>query len=150
MKLCLVCSHGGHFAQMMKLLDAFKSHEFFIVTFQSEGTKHLENAYFVKFEGWDSRGKLLLVKTILSSIKILISEKPDIIITTGAGEIAVPFCYVGKSLGIKIIFIDTLSRITTSSAAGRLIYPVADLFLVQWESLLKEYGPKAKYWGQVI
>ena len=39
MKLCLVCSHGGHFAQMMKLLDAFKSHEFFIVTFQSEGTK---------------------------------------------------------------------------------------------------------------
>lgn len=150
MKLCLVCSHGGHFVQMMRLLDAFKGHDYFIVTFQSEGTNHLENAYFVKFEGWDLKGKLLLTKTIFSSLKILIHEKPDIIITTGAGEIAVPFCYVGKLLGIKIIFIDTLSRITTPSAAGRLIYPIADLFLVQWKSLLKEYGPKAKYWGQVI
>ncbi len=150
MKLCLVCSSGGHFVQMTRLLDAFKDHEYFFVTIKSEGTSHLEDAYFIKFEGWDLKGKLLLTKTILSSLKILIHEKPDIIITTGAGNIAVPFCYVGKLLGIKIIFIETLSRITTSSGAGILIYPIADLFLVQWESLLKEYGNKAKYWGNVI
>lgn len=150
MKLCLICSHGGHFVQMRRLLDAFKDHNYFFVTFESEATNNLENAYFIKFEGWDLRGKLLLVKTIIQAFKILIKEKPNIIVTTGAGEIAVPFCYAGKLLGIRIIYIETLSRITTPSGAGKLIYPIADIFLVQWKSLLEKYGDKAKFWGQVI
>jgi UDP-N-acetylglucosamine:LPS N-acetylglucosamine transferase len=150
MKICLVCSHGGHLVQMSRLLDAFKGHEYFFVTFKSEATMNLKNAYFVKFEGWDLRGKLLLIKTMIASVKILVKEKPAVIVTTGAGEIAVPFCYVGKLLGIKIIYIESLSRITTPSTAGRFIYPIADVFLVQWDSLLRKYGGKAKYWGQVI
>jgi beta-1,4-N-acetylglucosaminyltransferase len=150
MKLCLVCSHGGHFVQMMRLMEAFKDNDYFFVTFKSEATNNLESAYLIKFEGWDLKGKLLLIKTIIQEFKILIKERPDTIITTGAGEIAVPFCYAGKLLGIRIIYIETLSRIKTSSGAGRLIYPIADIFLVQWKSLLKKYGHKAKYWGQVI
>jgi len=149
-KICLVCSHGGHLVQMMRLLDAFKEHDYFFVTYNSEVTKNLENAYLIKFEGWDLKGKILLIKSIIKAIKILIKEKPDVIISTGGGEIAVPFCYVGKVLGAKVIFIETLSRITTPSRGGQLVYPIADLFLVQWESLLKKYGGKAKYWGKVI
>jgi len=150
MKICLVCSHGGHLVQMMRLRDAFKGHDDFLVTYNSEATKNLENAYLIKFEGWDLKGKILLVKYIIKAFRILIKEKPDVIISTGGGEIAVPFCYVGKVLGAKVIFIETLSRITTPSRGGQLVYPIADLFLVQWESLLKKYGDKAKYWGKVI
>ena len=113
-------------------------------------SNNFENAYLIKFEGWDLKGKILLIKTILKAFKILTKEKPDVIVSTGGGEIAVPFCYIGKILGAKIIFIETLSRITTPSGGGRLVYPIADLFLVQWESLLKKYGTKAKYWGNVI
>ncbi len=136
--------------QMMRLRDAFKGHDDFLVTYNSEATKNLENAYLIKFEGWDLKGKILLVKYIIKAFRILIKEKPDVIISTGGGEIAVPFCYVGKVLGAKVIFIETLSRITTPSRGGQLVYPIADLFLVQWESLLKKYGDKAKYWGKVI
>ena len=150
MKICLVCSHGGHLVQMMRIGDAFKGHDDFLVTYDSEATKNIENAYLIKFEGWDLKGKILLVKYIIKAFRILIKEKPDVIISTGGGEIAVPFCYVGKVLGAKVIFIETLSRITTPSRGGQLVYPIADLFLVQWESLLKKYGAKAKYWGKVI
>lgn len=150
MKLCLVCSHGGHLTQMMRLLDAFKGHRYFFVTFKSDTVSDLKCAYFIKFEGWDIKGKILLIKTFFAAFKILTKERPDIIITTGAGEIAVPFCYIGKLLGIRIIFIETFSRINTPSAAGRIIYPIADLFLIQWKSLFDKYGRKAKYWGQVI
>lgn len=150
MRLCLVCSHGGHFAQMTRLVDAFQDHDYFFITFESSSTMHLKNAYFVKFKGWDLKGKLLLINTFIKSFKILIKKRPDLIITTGAGEIAVPVCYVGKLLGIKIVFIDTLSRINTTSSAGNLIYPIADLFLVQWKDMRKKYGYKAKYWGQII
>ena len=136
--------------QMMRLLDAFEGHDCFFVTYNSEATNNLENAYFIKFEGTGLKVKIMLIKTILKAFKILTKEKPDVIISTGGGEIAVPFCYVGKILGAKVIFIETLSRITTLSGGGRLVYPIADLFLVQWESLLKKYGAKAKYWGKVI
>lgn len=150
MKICLVCSHGGHFVEMMRLLDAFEVHNYFFVTYNSGAKKNLKNAYFIKFEGWDLKGKILLIKSILKATQILLKERPDVIISTGGGEIAVPFCYIGKIFGAKVIFIETLARITNPSGGGRLVYPVADLFLVQWESLLKKYGNKAKYWGKVI
>ena len=150
MKICLVCSHGGHFVEMMRLLDAFKEHNYFFVTYNSEATKNLENAYLIKFEGWDLKGKILLIKSIIKATQILLRERPDVILSTGGGEIAVPFCYIGKVLGAKVIFIETLTRMTTPSGGGKLVYPIADLFMVQWESLLKSYGKKAKYWGKVI
>ena len=96
------------------------------------------------------KGKIFLIKTLIKAVKILIREKPDVIISTGGGEIAVPFCYIVKVLGAKVIFIETLARMTTPSGGGRFVYPIADLFLVQWESLLEVYGSKAKYWGKVI
>lgn len=150
LKICLACSHGGHFVQMMRLLDAFEGQNYFFVTFDSEATKTLKNAYLIKFEGWDLKGKILLIKYIIKAIQILLHEKPDVIVSTGGGEIAVPFCYIGKLLGAKVIFIETLARITKSSGGGKFIYPISDLFLVQWKPLLKKYGNKAKYWGQVI
>jgi UDP-N-acetylglucosamine:LPS N-acetylglucosamine transferase len=150
MKICLVCTQGGHFVEMKRLLDAFKEHNYFFVTYNSEATRNLRNAYFIKFEGRGLKAKIMLAKTLIKAFKILIKEKPDVIISTGGGEIAVPFCYMGKLLGAKVIFIETLARITNPSGGGRLVYPIADLFLVQWESLLNKYGNKAKYWGKVI
>ena len=154
MKICLACTHGGHLAQMMRLLDAFEGHNYFFVTYKSEVTKNLKNAYFLDFEEKGLKAKIIfkimLIKTAIKAVKILIKEKPDVIISTGGGEIAVPFCYIGKVFGAKVIFIESLSRITAASAGGRFVYPIADLFLVQWESLLEKYGSKAKYWGKVI
>jgi len=149
-KICLACTHGGHLVQMTRLLDAFKGYDYFFVTYNSEATKNLDNAYFIKFEERGLKAKIMLIKTLIKAFKILIKEKPDVIISTGGGEIAVPFCYIGKVLGAKVIFIETLARMTAPSGGGRLVYPIADLFLVQWESLLKRYGDKAKYWGKVI
>jgi UDP-N-acetylglucosamine:LPS N-acetylglucosamine transferase len=150
MKFCLVCSHGGHFKEMIQILEALENYEYFFVTYESPATRELSNAYLLKFHGWDFFNKFYEIKTFYQSVKILYKEKPNGIITTGGGEISFPFCFIGKIMGIKIIFIDTLARITTKSWAGRLIYPFADLFLVQWEQMKYKYGKKAKYWGKVI
>lgn len=150
MKICLVCTHGGHFVEMMKLIDAFREHEYFFVTYRSMATNGLKNSYFIEFEEKGLKAKIMLIKTFIKGFKILIKEKPDLIISTGGGEIAVPLSYIGKILGVKVIFIETLARITTPSSGGKLVYPIADLFLVQWKTLLPKYGKKAKYWGKVI
>jgi beta-1,4-N-acetylglucosaminyltransferase len=150
LKICLACSPGGHLTQMQRLMPAFEGKDYFFVTFKSDYSRHLERAYLLDYKLGYIRERLTWLKTIFVALRILLRERPDVVISTGGGEIAIPFCYAGKLLGAKVIFIETLARITTRSGAGKLIYPIADLFLVQWETLLKKYGKKAQYWGSVI
>jgi beta-1,4-N-acetylglucosaminyltransferase len=150
LKICLACSPGGHLTQMQRLMPAFEGKDYFFVTYKSEYSQHLERAYFIEYKVGYLRERITWLKTIFIALRILLKERPDVLISTGGGEIAIPFCYVGKLLGAKVIFIETLARVTTRSAAGKLIYPLADLFLVQWETLLKKYGKKAQCWGSVI
>ena len=65
--------------------------------------------------------------------------------TTGT-HTAVPMCYIAKIFGSKIIFIETFANRTTATVAGRLVYPIADTFVVQWEEMHKLY-PKSVCWG---
>jgi beta-1,4-N-acetylglucosaminyltransferase len=49
----------------------------------------------------------------------------------------------------KIVFVESTTRVHGLSLSGKLLHPIADLFLVQWESLAKYYK-RAKYVGFVI
>ena len=44
--------------------------------------------------------------------------------------------------------IETFANKNKKTATGRLIYPIADLFIVQWKEMLKLY-PKATYGGSI-
>jgi UDP-N-acetylglucosamine:LPS N-acetylglucosamine transferase len=146
MKICLSCSAGGHLTEMLQLLEAFKGHTTFFMTFREENSKHLKNAYFVKDP---KRNPLKILLNILQTLYILAKERPDIIVTTGAGG-SIAACFFGKMLGARIIYIEGFARVNTKSLTGRIIYPIADLFLVQWKPLLKLYGRKARYRGSVF
>jgi UDP-N-acetylglucosamine:LPS N-acetylglucosamine transferase len=149
MKLALVSSHGGHLTEMMMLAPAFKGHEHFRVTCRCARTEVLaanETVYLISNVGTNV---WLMVLTFLQAFYILLKENPDIVISTGA-EVAVPFSWVGKLLGAKVIYIESWCRIRTRSRTGPLVYPVADLFLVQWPTLLKQYGRRARYKGSVL
>ena len=73
--------------------------------------------------------------------------RPKYVISTGT-HTAVPMCYIAKLFGAKIIFIETFANSTTKTLSGKMIYPIANLFIVQWESMLKLY-PKAKLGGWI-
>jgi UDP-N-acetylglucosamine:LPS N-acetylglucosamine transferase len=88
-----------------------------------------------------------IIKLFFKSLKIIKKYKIDLIISCGPG-IAIPFCYAGKLLNKKVIFIESWSRVTTKSIAGKLISPISDIFFVQWKDNLKSY-PKAIYAGRL-
>ena len=69
-------------------------------------------------------------------------------ITTGA-LIAYPFCVIGKMMGAKIIYVESFARVKKPSLTGKLLYPFADLFIVQWEDMLEKY-PKAVLGGGIF
>ena len=59
-----------------------------------------------------------------------------------------PMCYIAKLFKKKVIYIETFANRNSKTVAGRLVYPIADVFVVQWEEMLKIY-PKAEYWGWI-
>jgi beta-1,4-N-acetylglucosaminyltransferase len=147
MKIALVCSHGGHLTEMLYLKEAFKENEIFFITYDSIRTSNLSHKkYLIKNIG---NSYLRMMLAFLKIGNILLNERPDIIVSTGS-EIAVPAFYVAKILKMKTIFIESWCRVKNPSGTGRLVYPVSDVFLVQWPAMLNVYGPKAQYIGAVI
>ena len=67
--------------------------------------------------------------------------KPDVIVSTGT-HTTVPMCYFGKLFRKKVIYIETYANITKRTLSGKFVYPISDLFIVQWKQMKKLY-PKA-------
>lgn len=151
LKLCFVASSGGHWEELMCLKDIANDYDTFYVTEEGGQAKDCEMEKIYTFPQINRHEKKFVVhfaKLFFKAFKILRKENPDFIITTGA-LIAFPFCIIGKMHGSKIIYIESFARVNNRSLTGRLVYPFADLFLVQWKSLLHFY-PKAKYVGGIF
>jgi len=145
--LCVVCSAGGHLTEAIAALEKTEVPMYFVTYGEPHVRQRLadKEAYFVK----DPHTSLLgyLINTG-QSIHILWKKKPKVIFTTGAG-IALATCVFGKIMGAKIIFLESGARITTASKTGKLMYYIADSYLVQWKPLLKLF-PKATYAGPLL
>ncbi len=151
MKIGFLSSSGGHWEELMCLQGIFEEYDSFFVT--EEGGQaadcNLENVYTLPQINRKEKGFLFhFIKLFSSAGKLLKKEKPDIVVTTGA-LIAFPFCLIAKLRGSKVVYIESFARVNDASLTGKLVYPFADLFLVQWESMLKVY-PKAKYVGGIF
>lgn len=149
MKFCLVSSSGGHLLQLFVLEEWWKKHERFWVTFKKEDAISLlekETVYWAYFP--TNRNIKNLIKNIYIALKILFKERPDIIVSTGAG-VAVSFFYLGKLLGAKLIYIEVYDRIDSPTLTGKLVYPITDAFVLQWEEQKKFY-PKGQVLGQLL
>ena len=149
MKVCLVGSSGGHLTHLYMLKPFWQDKERFWVTFDKEDACSLlqgEKLYPCYYPTNRSL-KALLINTKLA-IKILREEKPDLIISSGAA-VSVPFFYFGKLFGAKLIYIEVFDRIDKSTMSGKMVYPITDCFIVQWEEMKKVY-PKAINLGSIF
>lgn len=149
MKICLVGSSGGHLTHLYMLKPFWKKRERVWVTFKKEDACSLlegEKMYPCYFP--TNRNLINLVKNTVVAWKVLKKEKPDLIISSGAA-VAVPFFYLGKIMGAKLIYIEVFDRIDKPTLTGKLVYPIADEFIVQWDEQKKVY-PKAINFGSIF
>lgn len=149
MKVCLVGSSGGHLTHLYLLKPFWKDRERFWVTFDKEDARSiLENEIFYPCYYPTNRNLKNLIKNTILAFKILRKERPDIIVSSGAA-VAVPFFYLGKIFGAKTVYIEVFDRIDVPTMTGKLVYPVTDRFIVQWEEMKKVY-PKAINLGGIF
>jgi len=146
-KIGLICSPGGHFAEVLQLLEAMEGHPIFFLTYKEKATLNRKNTHYIMNF---ARNPLYLITGILKILFIFLKERPTALFSTGA-EIAIPSFYIGKFLfRTKLVYLECSAQVYHSSLTGRCVYPITDLFLVQWEPLLRQYGPRARYVGGLI
>ena len=149
MKICLVGSSGGHLTHLYMLKPFWQEHERVWVTFDKADAQSLlkdEKMYPCYFP--TNRNLKNLLRNTVVAWKVLRKEKPDLIVSSGAA-VSVPFFYLGKLFGAKTVYIEVFDRIDASTLSGKLVYPVTDKFIVQWEEMKKVY-PKAVNLGSIF
>jgi beta-1,4-N-acetylglucosaminyltransferase len=149
MKLGMVCSSGGHLLLLHLLKDFWSQYDRFWVTFKKEDAVSLlekEKVYWAFFP--TNRNFFNLVRNSFVALKVLFKEKPEVIVSTGAG-VAIPFFFLGKLLRKKLVFIEAYERIDNPSLTGRLLYPLSDVFILHWEEQ-KRFYPKGQILGQLL
>lgn len=153
-RILLVCSDGGHLAQMLELKELFIKYNYLLVTEKTPATEALKSNYTIRYVNPRPEGQNRKLKFYLSillnfwlAFKMLIQHKPKVVITTGS-HTAVPYCILAKILGIKVVWILSYARINSKAKSASLIYPIADRFLVQWPKMKLHYK-KALYVGSI-
>ena len=144
-KICLVSSSGGHYEQLKLLQPLIDKYQGFITT---EKNRVLAPEAKYLFFQTDLKDKLMIPKMVWNSIYALliwIRERPDFVVTTGT-LVAYPFYLLARLTRKKFVFIETFGRANQPTVAGKLMERHSDLFLVQWESLVKHYS-KAEFKG---
>lgn len=148
MKICIACAGGGHLSEILQLHALFKKHEYFFLTDHRENSDALAKKEKVYFVECPRRNPAKLVKNFCQSLRIFRKEKPDVVISTGA-DTAVATCMIAKAFGKKLVFIESFCRVNAPSVSARLLYPVSDLFFVQWHEM-KKFFPRAIFAGSVF
>lgn len=149
-KVCFAASSGGHLEEMSRLSSLMQEGDF-VLTEKSEFNtlSWCENVFYVaQINRKEFLFILKFIALFIQSLKILVSEKPNIIVSTGALA-TYPIILLGKIMGKKIIYIESFARVDKASLTGKLVYKIADLFIVQWEELLNIY-PNAVYVGGIF
>ncbi len=153
-RVLFVSSTGGHLNVLLQLSKAMENYDSYIITEKTKSTMSLKEKYGskLKFLKYGSKSHLSYIYIFpyncIRAFFLFLKIRPKVVVTTGA-HTGVILCYIAKLFRRKVIYIETFANIKTKSMSGKLVYPIADKFIVQWESMLKLY-PKATYGGWIF
>jgi UDP-N-acetylglucosamine:LPS N-acetylglucosamine transferase len=148
-RVLLVCSSGGHLAQLARLRPWWEKHDRVWVTFPTaDAISVLRGERVVWGYHPTTRNIPNLVRNTAVAWRVLRHYRPHLVVSTGAG-IAFPFFVLGRILEVDTVYVEVFDRIDSATLTGRLCYPLADLFVLQWPEQLRFY-PRGTVVGALI
>lgn len=147
-RILLVASPGGHLMQMLALRPAWEDLEYRWVTLDAADSKFLLDPAEVDFaHGPTPRNIPNFFRNLRLAWTTVRRFKPDVILSTGAG-LAVPFFVVGRLCGVRLVYVESFTRVNRPALTGRMVYPLAHVFFVQWPTSSRRR--RAVYVGSVV
>ncbi len=154
-KVIFISSTGGHLTELLQLSPLFDEFDSTIITEKTKANASLKKKYsqpcYTLVYGTKNHLFSYVFKfswNCLKSLYYYFKIKPDVIVTTGT-HTAVPMCKIAHFFKKKVVYIETFANSKTPTQSGKMIYPIADLFIVQWESML-EFYPNAVVGGWIF
>ena len=131
-RILLVANSGGHLLQMLALNEAFADLDRLWVTLEAaDSTSLLADERVVYAHGPTNRNLGNALRNLLLAWRTVGDHQPDVILSTGAA-LAVPFFIVGRLRRKRLVYVESFTRVSRLSMSGRMIYPLANAFFVQW------------------
>ena len=136
-----VASGGGHWIQLLRVLDAFEGSELVFVTVHRDYQQDVPGLRVKVVNDANRWERLGLIRLAVRMLGIVVRERPDVVFSTGAapGFFALLF---GRLLGARTIWLDSLANVERLSLSGRIVRPFAQLWLTQWPELARPEGPE--------
>jgi hypothetical protein len=145
----LICSPGGHLLQMLSLEPAWGEADTAWVTLSAADSDHLlAGRDVVLAHGPTNRSLANLVRNVRLAWRVVRERRPDAILSTGAA-LAVPFFVIGRLHGCRLVYVESLTRTRGLSLSGRMVYPLAHEFFVQWPEVASRYR-RARHVGSLL
>lgn len=125
---------------MLAVIPAPEGYEVVIATFDKPDAHAKLEDYKRYWLHWPTNRSIKnLLKNTVLAFRVIGKERPHLIVSTGAAA-AVPFFFVGKFLGRSTnVFIECIDRISMPTLTAKLVRPVTDLYICQWETQLSDY-----------
>lgn len=148
-RILAIASGGGHWVQLLRIRTAWAGCDTAYATTHPDyageirgdaGDSAARPARFYVFPDANRWQKLRLLCQLLVIARILIKERPDVVISTGAsaGYFALR---LAKHLGRRTVWVDSIANAEELSLTGRKVAPYADLWLTQWPHLARTSQP---------
>lgn len=148
MKIGLVASSGGHLTQLWWLHSWWGQEERFWVTFDTaDAVSRLEGEVTYGAAHPTNRSLRALWKNLGLARRVLREERPDVLVTSGAG-VALPFFWLGWFLGIPLVYLEVYDRVDRPSLTWRLLRPFLSVTLLQWPEQT-DFAPEGVVVGRV-
>lgn len=145
-KILAVASGGGHWVQLLRLRPAFAGHKVTYVSTNAGYRSDVDSTLYVVADGnmWQ---KLRLLLMFLQVARIVILQRPDVVVTTGAAP-GFAAIFFGRLTGARTVWIDSIANSEELSSSGKQARRWASAWVTQWHHLAGVDGPE--YWGGVL
>lgn len=139
-RVLAISSGGGHWVQLVRLRSAFDGCDLAFATVSDQYRQDVPDARFHSIPDATRWNKLALIHLAARVLALLLRERPDVVVTTGAapGYLAV---LLARLFGSRTIWIDSIANVDRLSLSGEKAGPHADLWLTQWPHLAHNSGP---------
>lgn len=132
---------------MLALKPAWQDFDVSWATLPGSDVEHiLEGQDVALGHGPTNRNLPNLLRNLRFAPRVLRAKRPDLILSTGAG-LAVPFFLIGRLMGVRLVYVESLTRTEGMSLSGRLVAPLAHEVFVQWPGAVRG---KAHYVGSIL
>ncbi|ETN14948.1 hypothetical protein PPTG_07188 [Phytophthora nicotianae INRA-310] len=171
-RVMAVLGSGGHTTELLKLMKRLKREIYTPITFvvaETDKTSQTKTELDWKPNDKDSFAIIprsrevgqswsstvwTTLRSFQSCLGLVYNHRPQLVLCNGPGT-CIPICaavLLFRVLGIqtdsRIIFCESFARVQHLSLTGKLLYYVADEFVVQWPQLQTKY-PRTRHLGVI-